>query len=79
MPGVSVVSLGCAKNLVDTEVMLGGFRKAGFEITNEQDLADIILINTCSFLSDSRKEAASEIKFAVKNKKQGAKVAVAGC
>ncbi|MFH1073617.1 MAG: 30S ribosomal protein S12 methylthiotransferase RimO, partial [Candidatus Firestonebacteria bacterium] len=46
---------------------------------NEQDLADIILINTCSFLSDSRKEAASEIKFAVKNKKQGAKVAVAGC
>jgi len=79
MPSVTVISLGCAKNLVDTEVMLGSLRKSGFEITNEQDSADIILINTCSFLSASRKEAASEIKFALKNKKTGAKVVVAGC
>ena len=78
MPTVAVISLGCAKNLVDTEVMLGAFRKAGFEIVNEQESADIILINTCSFLSDSRKEAGAEIKFALKNKKRGAKVAVAG-
>ena len=53
MPSVTVISLGCAKNLVDTEVMLGSLRKSGFEITNEQDSADIILINTCSFLSAS--------------------------
>src|SRR3989339_134952 len=78
MPSVSVISLGCAKNLVDTEVMLGSLRKSGFEITNEQDAADVIIINTCSFLSASRKEAEAEIKFALKNKKKGALVAVSG-
>ena len=76
---VAVVSLGCAKNLVDTEVMLGALRKSGFELTQEQQAADVILINTCSFLQDSRKEASLEIKKAVKNKKRGAIVAVAGC
>ncbi|OGF44332.1 MAG: ribosomal protein S12 methylthiotransferase RimO [Candidatus Firestonebacteria bacterium RIFOXYA2_FULL_40_8] len=79
MPTVSVISLGCAKNLVDTEVMLGSLRKSGFEIANEQGIADVILINTCSFLSDSRKEAGAEIRLAVKNRKKGAVVAVAGC
>jgi ribosomal protein S12 methylthiotransferase len=76
---VSVVSLGCAKNLVDTEVMLGSFRQAGFVLSGEQKMADVLLLNTCSFLSASREEAAREIKLALKNKKKGALVAVTGC
>ncbi len=79
MPLVSVVSLGCAKNLVDSEIILGSFRKSGFEITGEQSTADCILVNTCSFLSASRQEAAREIKKALKNKKKGSLLAVAGC
>ena len=79
MPSVFVVSLGCAKNLVDAEIMLGSLRKSGFEPAVESKTADCILINTCSFLSASRQEARQEIRKAVKNKKEGAVVAVTGC
>lgn len=79
MPLVCVVSLGCAKNLVDTEVMLGSLRKSGFDITGDQAAADCILVNTCSFLSASRKEAIAEIRRAFKSRKKGAVVAIAGC
>ena len=45
-----MISLGCAKNLVDAEVMMGSLLKEGFEITNENENADALIINTCSFI-----------------------------
>ena len=76
---VSVVSLGCSKNLVDAELMLGSLRKSGFEIVSEQKKADCILINTCSFLKASRDEAVWEIRHALKTRKKGSLIAVTGC
>lgn len=58
---VFFVSLGCDKNLVDTEVMLGMIRDAGYELVNEEALADIIIINTCSFIHDAKEESVHAI------------------
>lgn len=55
------VSLGCDKNLVDTEVMLGNISEAGYEIINEESEADIIIINTCSFIHDAKQESVETI------------------
>ncbi len=52
---VGLISLGCAKNLVDSEIMLGGVLKQGMEITSNADDADVLIVNTCSFI-DSAKE-----------------------
>ena len=54
------VSLGCDKNLVDTEFMLGMLRDDGIEITNDETEADIIIVNTCCFINDAKEE--TEIK-----------------
>ena len=77
---VSFVSLGCAKNLVDSEKMLGQLAEAGCVITNEED-ADVIVINTCGFLDASRVEADEVIREATQRKKKGGaeRVVVAGC
>ncbi len=58
---IGFVSLGCAKNLMDTEVMLKLLSDAGYEITPEDTEADIIVINTCAFLESSRREAIDNI------------------
>lgn len=58
---IGFVSLGCCKNLTDTEVMLAELREAGYEITGEETEADIIIINTCGFIEDSKKEAIDNI------------------
>lgn len=58
---IGFVSLGCPKNLLDTEVMLGHVVKAGYEITPEDTEADIIIINTCSFINDAKKESIDNI------------------
>jgi ribosomal protein S12 methylthiotransferase len=79
---ICVVSLGCPKNLVDTEVMCGALASAGFQLTADRDDADLLLINTCSFIKDARSEAADEILQALRWKRHGRghrKVAVAGC
>lgn len=72
-------SLGCARNLVDSEVMIGQLLKAGFEATDLPNQADILVVNTCGFLQAARDEGFSVLEelFAVKKKK--AKVVVAGC
>src|ERR1700749_1984879 len=78
---VAFVSLGCPKNLVDSERMLGLLAQDGLSITPDADKADAIVINTCGFLEASKTESMKEIHDAVKLKKAGKvkRVIVAGC
>ena len=83
MSGVYFVSLGCPKNLVDTEVLAGILLSSGLNITFDAKEADVYLINTCAFLPSAREEAFEEIRKAVnwkkRAKKQSRRIAVAGC
>ncbi|MGD2170043.1 MAG: 30S ribosomal protein S12 methylthiotransferase RimO [Chlamydiota bacterium] len=72
-------SLGCARNLVDSEVMIGLLLKKGLEITPEIEEADFLIVNTCGFLEAARKEALEVIDEIFQEKKKSAKVIVAGC
>jgi ribosomal protein S12 methylthiotransferase len=78
---VAFVSLGCPKNLVDSERMLGLLAEDGLAITNDAASADAIVINTCGFLEASREESLGEIRDALKLKEAGRckRVIVAGC
>jgi len=78
---VAFVSLGCPKNLVDSERMLGLLAQDGLTITPDASRADAIVINTCGFLEASKQESLSEIRDAISLKSQGAcqRVIVAGC
>ena len=82
MKKIYMHSLGCSKNLVDSEHMVGILEKKGFKTTDYADKADYIIINTCSFISDAQQESvdailsAAEIKTDVNNK---AKIIVTGC
>ncbi len=72
-------SLGCARNLVDSEVMIGILLKAGYEITGEAAEADYLVVNTCGFLEASRSEGIEVIDELFEEKKEDAKVIVVGC
>jgi ribosomal protein S12 methylthiotransferase len=76
-----MISLGCPKNQVDAEQMLGVLAGSGFEITPEQQEADVIVVNTCGFIESAKAESIEAILDAAKMKKAGrcAKVIVAGC
>lgn len=78
---VGFVSLGCPKNLVDSESMLASLRAAGCELVSDHDDADAIVINTCGFLEASKQESIATINEAIERKKQGKlkRVVVAGC
>ncbi len=78
---VAFVSLGCAKNLVDSEKMLGQLAEAGCALTADENDADVLVINTCGFLEASREEADDIIAEAVARKASGVlkRVVVAGC
>jgi ribosomal protein S12 methylthiotransferase len=76
---IHFVSLGCARNLVDTEVMLGILLKSGYEVTERLEHADYLVVNTCGFLASARKESCDTIESLFTGKKKGAKVIVAGC
>ena len=71
MTKVGFISLGCSKNLVDTEVMLYNLYSAGFEITPEEEEAEIIIINTCGFIESAKQEAIDNILDAAKLKEWG--------
>ena len=71
MTKVGFVSLGCSKNLVDTEVMLYNLHSAGFEITPNEEEAEIIIINTCGFIESAKKEAIDNILDAERLKEWG--------
>ncbi len=65
------ISLGCDKNLVDSEVMLGLIRDRGFELTNDESEADIIVVNTCCFINDAKEESINTILEMAEYKKSG--------
>src|SRR4026209_1945032 len=79
---VGLISLGCAKNLVDAEIMLGSLMKAGMEITNDATEADVVIVNTCSFIDAAQEESVDTILQSAEvreanNRGQG--LVVSGC
>lgn len=73
---VALINHGCAKNLVDAELMLGILENKGYQITLDDSDADIVIVNTCSFIHDAEKESVQSILEMVENDK---KVIVSGC
>ncbi|MBP7707758.1 MAG: 30S ribosomal protein S12 methylthiotransferase RimO [Candidatus Aminicenantes bacterium] len=78
---VALVSLGCAKNLVDSEVMLGALKAAGYALTGRAEDADVVVVNTCGFIGPAREEAEAELRrvLALKRRDPGKTVVAAGC
>ncbi|MCB0377668.1 MAG: hypothetical protein KDD33_04185 [Bdellovibrionales bacterium] len=78
---VHMISLGCPKNLVDSEIMLGRLMKQGYQITDNPEEADTIVVNTCSFIDDAKKESVEKILEAADLKESGKlkKLVVSGC
>ena len=78
---VALVSLGCPKNLVDSEVMLGHLRLRGYQITSVVEEAQVLVVNTCGFIDAAKQESIEAILQAAAMKQQGAceKLIVAGC
>ena len=78
---IGFVSLGCPKNLVDSEVMLGLAEQAGHEITSDAGSADVLVVNTCAFIDRAKQESVDTILEMAELKKQGAgrKLIVTGC
>jgi len=81
---VSLISLGCAKNLVDSEIMVGHLQGAGMEVVPDADSADVVIVNTCSFIDSSKQESISHIleaheKRGLRKRRRDQKLIVAGC
>jgi len=78
---VGVISLGCPKNLVDSEVMLGLAREAGHELTADAASADVLVVNTCAFIDSAKQESVDTILEMAAHKKDGAcrRLVVTGC
>src|SRR6266404_8294767 len=78
---IGLVSLGCPKNLVDSEVMLGLAREAGHELTGDAFGADVIVVNTCAFIDSAKQESVDAILEMARHKKDGAcqRLIVTGC
>lgn len=76
---IHFISLGCPRNLVDSEVMLGILLKAGYEVAPLLEEADYLVINTCGFLEASRKESTDVIHESLHSRKKGSKLIVTGC
>ncbi len=78
-----MISLGCAKNLVDAEIMLGSVLQRGMEITSSADDADVLVVNTCAFIDSAKEESIDAILSAHQarglNKRAGQKLIVSGC
>jgi ribosomal protein S12 methylthiotransferase len=81
---VSLISLGCAKNLVDSEIMVGHLHRAGMRVISDADQADVVIVNTCSFIDSSKEESIAHILEAherrgLRKRRRGQKLIVAGC
>jgi ribosomal protein S12 methylthiotransferase len=76
-----MVSLGCPKNLVDSEVMMGVLRRHGFQLTSDPEHADVVVVNTCGFIDTAKQESIDTILEMAEMKKSGSleKLIVAGC
>ena len=81
MSQVALYNLGCSKNLIDGERILYLFRSAGFELTRDPQIADIIIVNTCAFIREAQEEAIDTILEAASQKKNGncKTLIVSGC
>jgi ribosomal protein S12 methylthiotransferase len=79
MEKVALISFGCAKNLVDSEVMLGYLEKAGYTFVTSPGEADIVILNTCGFIEPAKQEARDALKEAVNLKRKGKKTVAVGC
>ncbi|MDQ3819807.1 MAG: 30S ribosomal protein S12 methylthiotransferase RimO, partial [Acidobacteriota bacterium] len=81
MKKIGFISLGCPKNLVDSEVMMGRLREAGYEITSDASEADTVVVNTCGFIESAKKESIDAILEAARLKTEGKarRLVVAGC
>ena len=81
-PRVGLISLGCAKNLVDAEIMLGSLLKQGVEITNDAASADALIVNTCSFIDSAQEESVEAILESAQLREahnRGQALIVSGC
>lgn len=81
---VSLISLGCAKNLVDSEIMVGHLHREGMQVVPEADQADVVIVNTCSFIDSSKEESIAHILEAhehrgMRKRREEQKLIVAGC
>ena len=80
---IGLISLGCAKNLVDAEILLGDAKRHGYELTTETDDADVVLVNTCGFIDPAKEESINAILEAHRRRlhgaKPGQKLVVGGC
>ena len=81
---VSLISLGCAKNLVDSEIMIGHLHQAGMSVIPDAEKADVVIVNTCSFIDSSKEESIGHILEVNKNRgmrkrNKHQKLIVAGC
>src|SRR5688500_18408133 len=78
---VGLVSLGCPKNLVDSEVMLGLAQQAGHELTNDPSAADVLVVNTCAFIDKAKQESIDTILEMARHKAAGScqRLVVTGC
>ena len=81
---VSLISLGCAKNLVDSEIMVGHLHQAGMKVIPEAEQADVVIVNTCSFIDSSKEESIGHILEVHQNRgmtkrRKAQKLIVAGC
>jgi ribosomal protein S12 methylthiotransferase len=81
---VSLISLGCAKNLVDSEIMVGHLHQAGMMVIPEAEKADVVIVNTCSFIDSSKEESIGHIlelhqNKGMKKRRKEQKLIVAGC
>jgi ribosomal protein S12 methylthiotransferase len=81
MKKIGFISLGCPKNLVDSEVMMGRLKQAGYEITSNEAEAETLVVNTCGFIDSAKKESIDAILEAARMKSEGKcqRLVVAGC
>lgn len=78
---IALISLGCAKNLVDSEVMLGALKKAGYRLSAQPDEADVVIVNTCGFIGPARAEAEETLARVLRLKRDdpAKRIIAAGC
>ncbi|HSA95151.1 MAG TPA: 30S ribosomal protein S12 methylthiotransferase RimO [Acidobacteriota bacterium] len=78
---IALISLGCAKNLVDSEVMLGALKRSGYAVTDRAETADLIVVNTCGFIGPAREEAERTLRqvLDLKRRDPAKRIVAAGC
>src|SRR4051812_9125880 len=81
VPSISLISLGCAKNQVDSELILSSFLEQGFQMVEKPIDADVVVVNTCGFIGPAKEESVDTILECIEGKKQrpNMKLLVSGC